>query len=151
MRTQQNFCAHRLQKTRGDIGADGTNRQNAKTIQGHITMDLWCPDTNIFELLVLKHDRAYLSVHSEESIMCVIMKYNAVTRVAYYAKYGSISVILLTKLNSRKPTCSKNMRANIAKNQFWGKKKLYSLAKVWGQSHIRWTVLCWKLPLGTVA
>ena len=31
------------------------------------------PDTSMFQSLILKHDRAYVNVESEES-MCVIMK-----------------------------------------------------------------------------
>ena len=40
------------------------------------------PNTNIFEWLILKQDRAYANVESEES-MCMIMKCNTVTRMAY--------------------------------------------------------------------
>ena len=47
---------------------------------------------------MLKHDRAYLNVDSKESIVCVILKSNAVTRVAYCIQFVSISVIQLTKL-----------------------------------------------------
>ena len=77
------------------------------------------PDTNIFKLLVLKHDRAYLSMDLEESIMCVIMECTIqLPGTAYYTKYVSISVILLTTLILRTSTFSGNVRANIAMNLF---------------------------------
>ena len=36
------------------------------------------PDTNFFELLILKHNRAYVKVDPEES-MCVIIQCNTLT------------------------------------------------------------------------
>ena len=62
-------------------GAGWCIQQSSKVIQGH-KKGSEGPETHILELLMLKHDRAYLSVDSEES-MCVIMKRNTVTRVAY--------------------------------------------------------------------
>ena len=73
-------------------------QQNTKTIHGH-SKGSKCPDTNIFELLILKHDRAHVNVESDES-MCVIMKWNTVTRYGLrYTKYitRSITLIRLTK------------------------------------------------------
>ena len=64
------------------FGAGGTNRkqQNTKTIQDR-SKGSKCSDTNIFELLVIKHDRAYVNVESDESMGVMIMKCNtAVTR-----------------------------------------------------------------------
>ena len=78
-------------------------------------------DTNIFELLALKHDRAYLNVYSEE-IMFMMKKCNTFTReIACYTKYIRLSVIQLTKPILRTATCWGNMQANIAKNLFWDK------------------------------
>ena len=57
-----------------------------KTIHGHITKNLGSRHKRflIFELLMLKHDRAYQSVGSEESMLyvclCLIVKCNAVIR-----------------------------------------------------------------------
>ena len=50
---------------------------NTKTIQGH-NKGSECPDTKIFELLILKHDLANVNVDYEEKI-CVIMKYKTIT------------------------------------------------------------------------
>ena len=55
-------------------------QQNTKTIQGH-SKGSECPDRNIFELPLLKHDRAYVNVDSDES-MCVKLKCDTVTRDA---------------------------------------------------------------------
>ena len=52
-------------------------QQNTKTIQASKGSE--GPDANTFELLIPKHDRAYMNVESEESIY-VIMKYNTVIR-----------------------------------------------------------------------
>ena len=43
------------------------------------------PHTKFFELLMLKHDRADLSVNSEES-MCEIINYKTVTRDSIFNK-----------------------------------------------------------------
>ena len=47
-------------------GAGGTNRKALKPSRA-ITKDSG-PDANIFKLLMLTHDRAYLSMDSEKSI-----------------------------------------------------------------------------------
>ena len=46
-------------------------------------------ETNIFELLMLQHDRAYLNVDSEES-MCVIIKCCTAIGIDYYTNYVSV-------------------------------------------------------------
>ena len=53
-------------------------QQNTKTIQGH-SKGSKGPDTNIFESLILKLNRAEVNVESKESI-CVVLKYNTLTR-----------------------------------------------------------------------
>ena len=63
-------------------------QQSIKTVQSH-NKRFGGPDTSILELLKRKHDRAYLSADSEES-MYVIMKCNTVT---FYAKYVNLSLI----------------------------------------------------------
>ena len=73
-------------------------QQNTKTIQG-VGKGSEGPDTNIFELLILKQDRANANVESEES-MCQTMKGNAVTRDGrWYTKYvaGRIALLRITK------------------------------------------------------
>ena len=62
--------------------------QSTKTIQGH-NKRFGDPDTSVFESLKQKHNRAYLSEDSEES-MSVIIKCNIITS---YTKYVSISLI----------------------------------------------------------
>ena len=59
-------------------GADGTTSKALKPSTPY-NNGFGGPDTNTFELLMLIHDRAYLNVNSEESIMCIMMKCNAVT------------------------------------------------------------------------
>ena len=55
-------------------------RTNSKALKPSsvITRDPGGSDTRIFELLKRKHDRAYLSADSEES-MSVVMKCNTIT------------------------------------------------------------------------
>ena len=57
-------------------------QQSTKTVQGHNKRSVG-PDTSIFELLKRKHNQAYQSADSEES-MCVIMKCITATS---YTKY----------------------------------------------------------------
>ena len=66
-------------------------RTNSKALKPSrvITKRSGGPDTSILELLKQKHDRAYLSADSEES-MYLIIKCNTVTS---YAKYVNISLI----------------------------------------------------------
>ena len=98
-------------------------RQNTKTIQGHHKGSEG-PNTNIFELLILVHDRAYVYVESDESMCVMIMKYTIQLPEMAFDILNMFNEVKTSPdttnktLSEKGSYCSENMRANIAKNLF---------------------------------
>ena len=97
---------------------------NTKAIQGH-SQGSECPDTNIFEFLILTHNRAYVNVEADESMCLMIMKFNTVTRDDLISKCATCSIALIqpTKRYFRTVVIVLKISSEIPKNLFRDKKE----------------------------